>query len=109
MRVSDCEKSAAFYARVLGLPERRRLIDDSGHLRAVWVDAGDVVLMLETRLRGTGAESGSAHVLALAVDDLESWRTRLAEAGVAIEDETGATLYVRDPDGHRVGLSTHHF
>ena len=32
---------------------------------------------------------------------------RLREAGVAIEDRTAFTLYVRDPDGRRVGLSSY--
>ena len=32
---------------------------------------------------------------------------RVAEAGVAIVDRTPATLYVRHPDGHRVGLTVH--
>jgi len=63
--------------------------------------------MLEHALRGEGPESGSGHLLALEVDDLAAWERRLAEAGVAIVDRTPATLYVRDPDGHRVGLTVH--
>jgi hypothetical protein len=29
-------------------------------------------------------------------------------AGVAVRDRTANTLYVQDPDGHRVGLSVFH-
>ena len=46
-------------------------------------------------------------MLAFAVDDLEKWQSRLAEAGVPLLDRTPATLYVSDPDGHRVGLSVY--
>ncbi len=109
LRVSDCDRSAAFYGGLLGLRERRRLTDGEGGLRAVWLEAGEVVVMLERRLRGCGPEQGSGHLLSLAVDDLEAWRGRLLEAGVPIDDSTPTTLFVRDPDGHRVGLSTYRF
>jgi len=33
----------------------------------------------------------------------------LQAAGVRIEDRTAYTLYLRDPDGHRVGLSVYRF
>jgi catechol 2,3-dioxygenase-like lactoylglutathione lyase family enzyme len=65
--------------------------------------------MLETQLKGAGPESGSGHVLALAVDSLHEWEERLQAAGVRIEDRTAYTLYLRDPDGHRVGLSVYRF
>ncbi len=61
--------------------------------------------MLECSLRGAGAEAGSGHVLAFAVSDLPAWEARLAAAGVAVDDRTPHTLFLRDPDGHRVGLS----
>jgi glyoxylase I family protein len=105
LRVADCERSAAFYAGILGLVERRRLLDGST-LRAIWLETGGALLMLERALRGRGAEEGSGHLVAFAVDDLPAWERRLAAAGVEVEDRTAHTLYVRDPDGHRVGLST---
>jgi catechol 2,3-dioxygenase-like lactoylglutathione lyase family enzyme len=61
--------------------------------------------MLEQELRGGGPEAGSGHVLAFAVSDLPAWEARLAAARVSIDDRTGHTLFVRDPDGHRVGLT----
>lgn len=106
LRVSDCDRSAAFYAGLLGLPELRR-VGDEGGLRAIWLRAGDVVLMLETSLRGRGPAEGSGHLLALAVDRLADWEARLQAAGVPIDDRTPHTLYVRDPDGHRVGLTVY--
>jgi catechol 2,3-dioxygenase-like lactoylglutathione lyase family enzyme len=106
LRVADCARAAAFYTGVLGLPEVRRS-EEGGRLRAVWVKAGDTVLMLETSLRGRGSGEGSGHVLALAIDSLPAWEDRLRAAGVPVDDRTAHTLYVRDPDGHRVGLSTY--
>jgi catechol 2,3-dioxygenase-like lactoylglutathione lyase family enzyme len=103
LRVRDLDAAGAFYGGLLGLPELKR---DS---RSVWLRAGDAVLMLERALRGSGPEEGSAHVLALEVNDLIEWEARLASAGVPIEDRTDHTLFVRDPDGHRVGLSTFSF
>jgi glyoxylase I family protein len=105
LRVADCERAAAFYSGLLGLVERRRLLDGST-LRAIWLEIGGALLMLERALRGRGPEDGSGHLIAFAVDDLGAWERRLGAAGVAVEDRTAHTLYVRDPDGHRVGLST---
>ena len=108
LRVSDCERSFAFYSGLLGLREVRRILE-GGALRAVWLAADGVVIMLERSLRGAGPLDGSGHVLALEAADLGSWEQRLAAAGVPIDDRTAETLFVRDPDGHRVGLSVHRF
>jgi hypothetical protein len=109
LRVADVERALAFYGGLLGLPELRRLHFHDGTLRAAWLRAGSAVLMLEQRLRGAGPDEGSAHVLAFGAADLGAWERRLADAGVAVDDRTQHTLYVRDPDGHRVGLSDYAF
>ena len=106
LRVSDVERSASFYGEVLGLPELQRSRDGQGLLRAVWLQAGPAVLMLERELRGRGPAAGSGHVLALEIDDLAAWRARLSARGVEVDDATTFTLYLRDPDGHRLGLTT---
>lgn len=110
LRVADLERSAGFYGGVLGLVELARHHEvEGGRLRAIWFALGDAVLMLERSLRGDGSGAGTGHLLALAVDDLGAWSDRFAAAGVAIDDRTAASLYVRDPDGHRVGVSVHFF
>lgn len=109
LRVADVERARAFYSDLLGLRELRRFEDAGGALRSVWLGADPVVLMLETQLKGAGPVSGSAHVLALAVESLHEWEERLQAAGARIEDRTAYTLYLRDPDGHRVGLSVYRF
>jgi hypothetical protein len=113
LRVADVDRAAAFYTGVFGLPVVRRQEDAAGP-RSAWLDAGGTVLMLERRLAGTGSETGSAHLLALdarspdaALDPFAVWESRLADAGVPVDDRTPHTLYCRDPDGHRVGLSVH--
>ncbi len=107
--MSDVERAIGFYAGVLGLALLRRVPGADGAPCAAWLRAGECVLMLERGLRGRGAESGSSHLLALSVDDLEAWRRRLEAAGIEIDDRSAHTLYVRDPDGQRVGLSDYVF
>lgn len=109
LRVKDVERARAFYSGLLGLRELRRFEEETGALLSVWLAAGPTVLMLERHLKGPGPEAGSGHVLALAVDSLHEWEERLRAARVAVEDRTAYTLYLRDPDGHRVGLSVYRF
>lgn len=108
LRVSDLGRAEGFYGRFLGLAVERRHRDDAGVLRAVWLRAGPTILMLERALALEDGTGGSGHLLGLHVDDpddLEVWRRRCEARGVPIEGHTEFTLYVRDPDGHRVGLT----
>ena len=107
LRVADPELSARFYAEVFGLPALRTHQDPDGFVYAVWLGLGDGILMLERSLRPRGPEVGSAHVLVLVADDLESAAARLAAAGVEIAERSEYTLYFLDPDGHRLGLSAY--
>jgi len=106
IRVADPVASLAFYAGVLGLPEVRRFQEEGG-VRSIWVRAGDAVLMLEREIKGGGPGTGSGHVLVLEVDDLDKWVGILELAGRRPTERTATTLYVADPDGHRVGLSVY--
>ncbi len=108
LRVADPEVSLAFYSEFVGLQELTRKIE-GGVTMSVWLLAGDVVLMLERSLRGAGQAAGSGHLLAFATNALEGIEARLRKAGIPIDDRTPDTLYVRDPDGHRVAFSRFRF
>jgi len=108
IQVRDLERARDFYARVLGLPELGR-----PRAGAVWLDCGGTVLMLE-QADGAPADEPfrtarpGLHLLALAIgpDERAAWEARLAAHGAEVVARTAHTLYVRDPEGNRVGLST---
>jgi glyoxylase I family protein len=103
LRTADPDALERFYGGVVGLGVRRR----DATRGSVWLDAGATVVMIETVAPGEPrAPAGAMDLVAFAIDDKDAWRRRLVGAGVAIEDETPYTLYVRDPDGRRVGFST---
>jgi lactoylglutathione lyase len=108
LRVKDCARSARFYEQAFGLREIRR-VDSGDGLRAIWLGAGETVLMLEHSLRGSGAPAGSGHVLIFRTADLTAAEERLKATGIEVTDRTASTLYVSDPDGHRAGVSTFPF
>jgi catechol 2,3-dioxygenase-like lactoylglutathione lyase family enzyme len=106
MRTHDLGRLERFYVSFVGLPVLRR--DDARG--SVWLDASGLVVMLERAADGEATVSaGTNDLVSFGVDDLAAWRDRLGEAGVAIEAQTGHTLYFRDPDGRRVGVSTYRF
>lgn len=107
VRCSDLERSVAFYSGLLGLEILKRHLTEGGQLRSVWLPAGETILMLERQLAGTGAEEGSGHLVAFAVDELSEWEARLAKAAVPIDTRSQWTLYFRDPDGHRVAVTAY--
>jgi glyoxylase I family protein len=102
LRTCRLEALTEFYSGVLGLRVLKR--DD----RSVWLAAGETVVMLE---RAGDDEPpvppGSLELVAFAVS--EAAKATLASKGVTIEAQTEFTLYLRDPDGRRVGLSSYDF
>ena len=111
VRVADLDRAEAFYSGVIGLAVIRRLDDDGGRPRAVWLGLDGAFLALELAPESTRAPEGgpSFHCIALAIptSDRESWRRRLESAGYPIERETSFTIYVKDPDRNLIGLSHH--
>jgi catechol 2,3-dioxygenase-like lactoylglutathione lyase family enzyme len=106
VQVNDLERSLGFYVGVLGLLEVRR------QAHAVWLDLEGTLLMLELCIGSEPApswksETRGLHLVALSIErsEREPWMQRFAEAGIEVEGATDFTLYVRDPDGTRVGLS----
>lgn len=104
-RTRDLGRLEAFYSGVMALP----VLDRKGE-RAVWLAAGDAVVMLERADEGEpGVPAGTMDFVAFDVEREArvGWLARLAEAGVAIEQQTEHTLYFRDPDGRRIGISSY--
>jgi catechol 2,3-dioxygenase-like lactoylglutathione lyase family enzyme len=117
--VDDLERAARFYEGLLGLAP---LTSDS-RFRAYDVGGRNVLLLFR---RGATLETvklpggtipphdghGPLHIaFAVAADDLAAWERRLEEGGVPVEGRTvwprgGASLYVRDPDGHLLEFAT---
>jgi catechol 2,3-dioxygenase-like lactoylglutathione lyase family enzyme len=103
LRTRDLGRLVAFYGDLLGLETSKESPGQS-----VWLDAGGTILMLE---RSSESEPdigrGTQELIAFVVTPAERARfeARLASSGVAIEARTEFTLYFRDPDGRRVGLS----
>ena len=111
IQVRDVEQVTAFYVRVLGLTEVKRFHRDDGSLRSVWVNAGEGAAFFAIEDAPAHTPSGALgfSMVALRID--ASARAAVIEeltrAGVAIEKQSGWTVYVRDPEGNLVGLSHH--
>ena len=114
IQVRDLARMEAFYVGVLQLPELKRWPGHDGE-RSVWLDLGGGAILALERMPG-GAPAHAAdwetdvaglHVLALGItrDERADWEARLASAGVAVAHRTPYSLYLRDPEGNRIGLS----
>jgi catechol 2,3-dioxygenase-like lactoylglutathione lyase family enzyme len=105
LRTRDVPGLARFYAEWFGL----ELVAD--HLpRSLWLrlDAA-AVLMVEAAQPGEPSVSaGSLELLAFRVsaEERSALRAKLVAEG-ELEAETAHTLYFRDPDGRRVGVSSY--
>lgn len=103
LRTADPPALARWYAALFGLPAWRE-----GSDRSVWLRLDDAALMIE---RAEPAEPavppGSMEFFALRVTarERDAFVDRCARAGVEVEHRTAYTVYVRDPDGRRVGVS----
>jgi catechol 2,3-dioxygenase-like lactoylglutathione lyase family enzyme len=113
IQVRDLAVTERFYREVLGLAVIKRWPAHDGKAeRSVWLDVGDgAFLALERVADGAPVAEDAArpglHLVALRIEHAarEAWVRRLEAAGVAVEARTAFTLYVRDPEGNRVGLS----
>jgi catechol 2,3-dioxygenase-like lactoylglutathione lyase family enzyme len=117
--VDDPDRSADFYARVLGLEQLYR------SPRLVALDAGrqGALLLFRHGLTSDGMVDedgtipghegqGRLHMaFAIGSAELPAWRARLEREGVALTGEShwrfgGTSLYFSDPDGHVIELAT---
>ena len=113
VRCADLAACERFYVEVLGLPVSRRWPADGGGDRSVWLDLGGGALLMLERAAAAPVEApfqeaaAGLHLAALRIAPSErsSWEARLAAAGVPVVQRTPFTLYLRDPEGNRLGLS----
>lgn len=118
VQVKDLPRAERFYTEVLGLTVLRRWPWDDGRPgeRSLWISVGSSSAAEFIALEACDAEApprpfrdphGGLHLLALriAAGDRPAWERRLLEHGVEIVHRTRWTLYLRDPEGNRLGLS----
>ena len=111
--VDDLQRSARFYQSLFGFTP----LVVADRLVALAVREGQVLLLFKKRASlqlspGAHDGDGQLHVaFAIPAEELDAWRARLGESGIAIEedrawDRGGHSLYFRDPDGHLVELGS---
>ncbi len=99
-RTADLARLERFYVDVLGLAVARR------SERSVWLEAGGTILMLERAEADEPAvPPGTMELVAFVAS--AAMKERLAAAGVPVEARTAYSLYFRDPDGRRLGISSY--
>ena len=105
--VERLEEARRFYSDILGLREVPRppeIRDRPG----IWYSFGSTELHIQAR-NNVPEEKGDRHP-ALVVDDIDAWRARFAEHGIAVSGQP--TIYnrrrfdVRDPFGNRIEITT---
>lgn len=118
LTVRNIDRSVAFYSQVMGMSAEaftpsdgtRRMALKFGQQKINLHQAGD-----EFRPHAAHPGTGSADLCFLTDMPLPDWQTHLAEFHVNIEEgpvmRTGATgpiqsIYVRDPDGNLIEIST---
>lgn len=106
LRTRDVDALEAFYAGVLGLDCVRR-----DGTRSVWLAIGDAVLMIERAEESEPpTDPRSMELVAFAAEDVaerDAIEARLRARDVVVEARTAHTIYFRDSDGRRVGVSTY--
>ncbi len=116
VQVHDLPRAERWYRDVLGLAVMQRWPGPDGQERSIWLALdGGAFLALErcdgepVPGEGWARPAPGYFVLALriAASEREAWEARLAAHGVAIERRSQWTLFFRDPEGNRLGLSHH--
>jgi len=105
VRAADVDTTVTFYRDVLTLPVVR-----DERPRSVWLELCDgSLIMVEAREDGEPPIApGSKELMALRVSEERKAAIReLAIARSIFDGETAHTVYLRDPDGRRIGVSTY--
>jgi glyoxylase I family protein len=103
LHVADMERSVRFYTEVLGF-EGRRIASASDPDRMSFLRCGAQGLDLFERSGDVhGGEEMNHMALSVAAGELDQVMAALAEAGVDVSERTPRnTVFIHDPDGHRI-------
>ena len=117
----DFEKAFKFYTEAIGLPVLREPFDFKGVRRLAWLDAGSIIIELNSLKRGTKDRAcpyssfglGPSHI-AFEVDDLDPVIERLRAHNVPIvkppflpptgDPHQPRVAFVEGPDGDHIEL-----
>jgi catechol 2,3-dioxygenase-like lactoylglutathione lyase family enzyme len=112
IQVRDLARVERFFVQTLGLAVLRRWPAQDGQgERSLWLDLGAGAFLALEKSSSEGGphatDDPGLHLLALRIERAErqAWIDRLAKAGVPIYDRTDFTIYCKDPEGNRIGLS----
>jgi catechol 2,3-dioxygenase-like lactoylglutathione lyase family enzyme len=114
LQCADLSRCERFYREVLGLAVLRRWPAQGGGDRSVWLAVGEGGGFLALERAAEAPEEHpwrdgkpGLHLVALRIgkEEREGWEMRLAARGVPVVHRTHWTLYLRDPEGNRVGLT----
>jgi catechol 2,3-dioxygenase-like lactoylglutathione lyase family enzyme len=112
IKVQDLARAERFFVQTLGLGVLRRWPAPDGQgERSLWLDLGAGAFLALEKSSNQGeapaADGPGLHLLALRIERAErqAWIERLASAGVPVYDQTAFTIYCKDPEGNRIGLS----
>jgi catechol 2,3-dioxygenase-like lactoylglutathione lyase family enzyme len=108
LHVTDLERSKSFYLDVLGF-EDRNIFDGPPSMKASFLRCGVQGLdLFEVSGDAHGGQEMNHMALNVAAEDLDQLVTRLTAAGV---DASGRTprnsVFISDPDGHRLEMLPH--
>jgi catechol 2,3-dioxygenase-like lactoylglutathione lyase family enzyme len=116
--VADLDRAVAFYENILGLRQITDGYFEGGRGAALRVGNGSSVLLLfraditqKVGILPAHGTTGAGHVaFHIQPDEIDCWRERLQQHGVAIEKEFAfgdnpPSIYFRDPDGNSLELA----
>lgn len=113
--VDDLDEAEAFYRTILGLTVIAK--ESDRHIYSQVAESSVLIAFIaDATLKGDhlpahGAKGPGHFALGIEADTLDTWRQKLKESGIAIEQEVewprrGKSLYFRDPAGNSVELVT---
>lgn len=114
LQVSNLERISEFYKEILGFSELTRHFRSDQSLRSIWLSWGErgeasPFLALEQHegdfSQKTKDEGFSFVAFHIPPSERDAWRTHFQSKGITLEHETRWTMYLRDPEGNRVGVS----